>query len=677
MDPPPPPLPPLPTTPNSTTAAGIHLNYPDSMEFSPRSRTAEAHENDPLPLVPGAKLRLMCSYGGHIIPRPHDKSLCYVGGETRLVVVDRHSSLSSFCARLSRSLLNGRPFTLKYQLPNEELDSLVSITTDEDLENMIEEYDRLISSSARIRLFVFFNKPDTATSMGSLLDDAKSETWFVDAINGSGLLPRGHSDSTIDCLLNLDNENDLEAQTDDGNLNKQHVIKNALAHDVQYSMPDSPVVETTSSFGSSSSSPSMSNLPPIRVRVEEHGRQMEEQFAQMSFASLPKADDHGGVVFPSGCLPPPVPVGLTGGVSHGGLCGDQNMNSRILSDDERSDHGGNAVPVNRLRKPPLPLQPAQHKACSAYNFPSPDSVASDSSIASANSLSKSMYGQEQVVAPPRENRASSPISPNTKPNNLPSIPSPQIQDHAYNMPPQLDHQQQQQPQQQQQYVHASMHYLPPSYYHPIYAPPHQQLHHPIDQQYPVYVMPVAQTQPYMSMQSNIADTSIVASNSVVNPPTPAVIPASAAATYKDATPPVYPTNTTTQAKVIPEMSAGVYRTATATAMNAAPPQLVQIPCSQYQQQYVAAGYSQMQHPSQAMAVAVSNAGANYGYNEYANNIPAHDQVYYTTTQHQAASPLPPQYQTMTPAAVVAALADSSKQLPVDSTTQQIRTSQPI
>lgn len=148
MDPPPPPPPqaPLPsaTSPN-TSATTAQLIHPEPVA-SPRSHNVDSSWDEPLPPVPGgAKLRLMCSYGGHIIPRPHDKSLCYLGGETRIVVVDRHSSLSSLSSRLSRTLLDGRSFTLKYQLPNEDLDSLVSITTDEDLENMIEEYDRTTS----------------------------------------------------------------------------------------------------------------------------------------------------------------------------------------------------------------------------------------------------------------------------------------------------------------------------------------------------------------------------------------------------------------------------------------------------------------------------------------------------------------------------------------------------
>ncbi|KAJ1398334.1 PB1 domain [Sesbania bispinosa] len=43
-----------------------------------------------------------------------------------------------------------------HRAPNEDLDSLVSVTTDEDLENMIDEYDHRTSSKpSRIRLFLF------------------------------------------------------------------------------------------------------------------------------------------------------------------------------------------------------------------------------------------------------------------------------------------------------------------------------------------------------------------------------------------------------------------------------------------------------------------------------------------------------------------------------------------
>lgn len=163
---------------------------------------------------------------------PHDKSLCYIGGDTRIVGVDQHSSLKDLCTRLSHTLLHGRPLTLKYQPPNEDLDSLITVTNDEDLDNMIQEYDRIAAeassasplkpSPSRLRVFLFFNKPESTVSMGSPLDDAKPETWFVDASNNSGIISRVVSESaTGDCFVNLDgvtvtpsaSSNNLEAQS--------------------------------------------------------------------------------------------------------------------------------------------------------------------------------------------------------------------------------------------------------------------------------------------------------------------------------------------------------------------------------------------------------------------------------------------------------------------------------
>ncbi|GAB2298005.1 hypothetical protein Dimus_032085 [Dionaea muscipula] len=51
--------------------------------------------------TPPQKLRLLCSYGGHIAPHPHGKALCYVGGETRsgsgpeAIILETSSSFGS------------------------------------------------------------------------------------------------------------------------------------------------------------------------------------------------------------------------------------------------------------------------------------------------------------------------------------------------------------------------------------------------------------------------------------------------------------------------------------------------------------------------------------------------------------------------------------------------------
>ncbi|XP_071688776.1 uncharacterized protein [Rutidosis leptorrhynchoides] len=591
--------------------------------------------------LPPPKLRMMCSYGGHIIPRPHDKSLCYMGGETRIVVADRHTSLSDLSSRLSTTLLHGRQFSLKYQLPSEDLDSLVSVTTDEDLDNMIEEYDRLNASNpstkpSRLRLFLFLSKPDTAASMGSLLDDAKSETWFVDALNGAGLLPRGLSDSaTIDNLLEHKDGAINQQEIDNINLNINHNIQNHNNNntsnnnvdyvelqemqrrrlDVQLNLPDSPLVETNSSFGSSSSTPSMSNLPPIKVRVDQMNQMagLDEQLSQLN-----------------------VNVNPIAAVNVGG--------NWAVTDEERSDHNHGVSSGGGMRKPPLPLQVAQRNKFGndAYNLPSPDSkhggayglhspdsVASDSSIASA---SKPTFTQDVNPSSIRDTLTPNPSTttqfyPATTINY--QIPNHQIHDPTdTSQPQQLNHDQQQQfyqqrPQYIQQHHATNQPPQPISSYYPMYAPP-QQLDH---QQYPCYFLPISQNHPYgMQLQSN---------------------PSDATATT---TPPLYPPKTgipLTNQENTPTNS--LYTTTT--------PVVIQVPTNQFQQQqqqYV--NVSQMPHQPRP------------SYHEYAH--PTHDQLYYSQHHSVAAPNLPSQYQTMTPASAMLLAQVSTAQQPAVETAKQ-------
>ncbi|XP_028788411.1 flocculation protein FLO11-like [Neltuma alba] len=686
MDPPPPAPPstaPVQAAPITTNATSAQLNCPESVESSPRSRIVENWVDEPLPAVPGAKLRLMCSYGGHIMPRPHDKTLCYIGGDTRIVVVDRHSSLKELCGRLSRTLLNGRPFTLKYQLPHEDLDNLISVSTDEDLENMIEEHERLTAASpprpTRLRLFLFFSKPESTVSMGSLLDDAKSETWFVDALNNSGILTRGVSDSAaVEGVVNLDkvpasnSSSNLEAQATELQTDSNRQVKNLPE---VHSLPDSPLVDNSSSYGSSSSSPSMANLPPIRVRIDEIGNSrlqqeqrpgIEEQLAQMTFVASGIKQDEGYAMTMLSAPMPTIPAPMT--MSSPALVTSDNMN-RVISDDERSDQGAPAA----LRKPPLPLQLAQPRTSGGLNLPSPDSVASDSSIASAASFSRSVYYQDQVQAAYADQKAPAlSHSKNDMSDPNAGYQRERVQDSNYTVPPPLDQsqqiqQQQHQQQQQQQFVHASTHYIPHtaatgqvpmSSYYPVYATPsQQQIPHPINQQYPVYVMPVGHAQPYnMTMQ---ADPNVMASSRPL-------ISQSVAGT-----PPVYPTKPATPS--MPEVAAQtVYKAPVPPT-----PAFVQMPSGQYQQQqYV--GVPQIHHQPQSITVASSAASApvpattsNYGY-DYGG--PAQEQAYYI--QQQQTAPLPSQYQSMTPAAA-AAFSDASKQFPGESIQQPNRATQPL
>ncbi|KAI4346927.1 hypothetical protein L6164_007790 [Bauhinia variegata] len=198
------------------------------------------------------KLRLMCRYGGNIIPRPGSKSLCYVGGDTRIVAIDPEiiTTLSSFVAHLSSTLSINFTFVLKYQLPHLDLCSLISVTSDDDFLILIDEHNHLScspsSAPSRIRVFLFPSKPDSGLC---LIRHPKSETWFSDALNGVKILQKGrHS------MMGFDGEAGSGVE----------------AHNFLSSGPESMVLETSSSFGSTSSSASLSNLPPLRAQGEDN-----------------------------------------------------------------------------------------------------------------------------------------------------------------------------------------------------------------------------------------------------------------------------------------------------------------------------------------------------------------------------------------------------------------------
>ncbi|CAO2817220.1 unnamed protein product [Amaranthus hypochondriacus] len=114
------------------------------------------------------ELRLLISYNGQILPNPHNNTLFYANGTTRFISIPKTTvlSLSTLFSHISKRLFNGTAhnFTLKYQLPHHDLDSLISIASDEDLLNMIDEYDRnsslKCSAPKRIRFFLFVKEDD-------------------------------------------------------------------------------------------------------------------------------------------------------------------------------------------------------------------------------------------------------------------------------------------------------------------------------------------------------------------------------------------------------------------------------------------------------------------------------------------------------------------------------------
>ncbi|XP_022776158.1 uncharacterized protein LOC111317906 [Durio zibethinus] len=108
-------------------------------------------------VVPNSTIKFLCSYGGKILPRYPDGKLRYHGGETRVLAVDRSISFSELSLKMGE--MCGTTVSLRCQLPTEDLDALVSITSDEDLANLIEEYDRVASPPSSLKIRAFLSQP--------------------------------------------------------------------------------------------------------------------------------------------------------------------------------------------------------------------------------------------------------------------------------------------------------------------------------------------------------------------------------------------------------------------------------------------------------------------------------------------------------------------------------------
>ncbi|XP_074589753.1 uncharacterized protein LOC141845589 isoform X2 [Curcuma longa] len=591
----------------SALAVASATGYADSTESSPRSRGGESWDEPYSALAaPSSRLRVMCSYGGRILPRPTDKYLCYLGGETRMVAIDRSGSLADLSAKLSRDLLGGGSFSLKYQLPNEDLDSLISVSTDEDLENMIDELDRISATpaaarggggstrSGRLRLFLFPSKPDSGTSsaIGSLIDESKSETWFVDALNSaiSGLgidTPRGSVESaSVNCLVSLDDDPSSHSRGSSGRppvLPRPESSGKLGRHGQEVlSVPSSPMLDKGSSFGSTSSAPPLSNLPPIPVptidrTADQRVAGLDDHFSR----TIPSPDSATSQRADEGFKDanfaayhhhlPPIPLPAASAASPI-ISPTENLH-RDFSDDDKSDHGG-------FRKPQQPPKPTQNDAI--ITDPAP----------------RSMY--------------SNPIS-DPKPEQLQQ----QQQSRLH-----LHHQQAQFIPPNQHYIHhpAAAPVLPMPPYYSLMGPPVQQTPQarPFDPQFPYIFMPVHPNSPYnvSAVHPNLAD------------PTPLLSSAKPAAGAQGA-----------RAKP-PEVLQSFYRTAApapATAHSALQQQLLHVTANQAHP-YAGAGFhvmqvqhSQLTQPSATMA--------NYGYDVASGHPP----IYYSQAAPQSA--LPRQYQT--------------------------------
>ncbi|RAL47568.1 hypothetical protein DM860_011306 [Cuscuta australis] len=92
-------------------------------------------------------IKILYSYLGRIVAGRPDGKLRYVGGYTRVLSVDRSISYAELMLKFAEAC--GESMNLKCKLPAEDLDVLVSISGDEELAAVIEEYDRVSAAENR------------------------------------------------------------------------------------------------------------------------------------------------------------------------------------------------------------------------------------------------------------------------------------------------------------------------------------------------------------------------------------------------------------------------------------------------------------------------------------------------------------------------------------------------
>ncbi|KAI3684968.1 hypothetical protein L6452_34198 [Arctium lappa] len=137
-------------------------------------------------VVSGRKVKFLCSFGGKILPRPSDGVLRYVGGDTRIISVRRDVGFNELVQKMFDSY--GQNVIIKYQLPKEDLDALVTVSRLDDLENMMDEYDKLVErysdGSAKLKVFLFTELESSSVIRFKDLQDSGQK--YVEAENGIG-----------------------------------------------------------------------------------------------------------------------------------------------------------------------------------------------------------------------------------------------------------------------------------------------------------------------------------------------------------------------------------------------------------------------------------------------------------------------------------------------------------
>ncbi|XP_021651105.1 uncharacterized protein LOC110643153 isoform X2 [Hevea brasiliensis] len=300
------------------------------------------------------KTKVLCSFGGTILPRPSDGKFRYVGGETRIICISKENSWEEL--KQKTLAIYDQAHVIKYQLPGEDLDALVSVSCDEDLHNMMEEWNEVEGrqESQKLRMFLFSmsDLEDAQFNLGSLEGDY--EIQYVVAVNGMDLGSR--KNSIVHGLAGSSGNNlsELDGLNIDGEMSSVAAVSVGVS--------TSPL---TSTF--QSAQPVLQNFSSAHETHLQcyHGQMMDHREAQQFLAHYPHDSSKYS---PSEEIPYSTSLqGLMnqqGGLNGGNSCGSHHgQNSQTLVKEVKRKPDGSvqhevgnektrplekAVPVNKI-----------------------------------------------------------------------------------------------------------------------------------------------------------------------------------------------------------------------------------------------------------------------------------------------------------------------------------------
>lgn len=172
------------------------------------------------------RMKFLCNFGGRFLPRPVDGKLRYVGGEKHLIQISQGLSWHGLISKTTKLIRQAH--IVKYHLPGEQVNVLISVASDDDVHHMIDECIVLEESKERPTMYLFTDEDDehhVHFVLGSSSDE-DTEAQYIALINGyrytgpgeklSARGPGSASASDLDQLMfDIDDAGSLTSRTEE------------------------------------------------------------------------------------------------------------------------------------------------------------------------------------------------------------------------------------------------------------------------------------------------------------------------------------------------------------------------------------------------------------------------------------------------------------------------------